>query len=525
MMRMRQVAIYIFLPVVLFAQHPTRYTLSSSALSASGATVSAMPSSNTINDIYVQNDTIWFATGTGPSYTFNEGASWINLAGIAGFDSKGISAIAAHGKLIWMAAAYTTMIDGTDYQTGGGLHYSTDHGATWNPIAQPVDSGKVDTIQYDSKNRVKVLDITVPQQNLTYDIALTRSAVWIASWAGMLRKSIDSGKTWQRAILPADNMDAIDTSMLLPASFDVSPTSSYGLNANYNNSVFSVIASDDTTIWAGTADGINKSTDGGWSWRKFSHQNQAQPISGDFVVALKMQNLKNGGSIIWAATNIANDPDEKTGVSFSSDGGNSWQTAIIGGFTHNFACKDSIVYVATDQGVYRSDNFGVSWTCSGTITDQKNLQQFTSTEIDCIGVQGDIIWVGGVEGIAYTHDTPSEPFGSAWTIVRTAAQAGTARTTYAYPNPFSPDLEYVRIHFSTKSFSGSSQNVNIRIFNFAMQPVRTLIQNASRSAGTEYDQIWDGKNDRGKTVANGVYFYSVSIGGQSAAWGKILVIR
>jgi hypothetical protein len=57
-----------------------------------------------------------------------------------------------------------------------------------------------------------------------------------------------------------------------------------------------------------------------------------------------------------------------------------------------------------------------------------------------------------------------------------------------------------------------------------MQPVRTLLQNAPRASG-EFDEVWDGKDDRGKTVANGVYFYFVSGGGQSPVWGKILVIR
>ncbi len=521
MMKIRQVVICIFIPFVLFAQHPAKYTLSSSGLSASDAVPSAMPSTNSINDVYVQNDTIWFATGTGPSYTVNGGTSWINLAGTAGFDTKGISAIDTRGNFIWMAAGYTTTINGTDYQTGGGLHYSTDHGATWNFIPQPVDSGKVDTIQYGSKNKIRALDITVPQQNITFDIALTSSAVWIASWAGMLRKSIDSGKTWQRVVLPPDYMDAIDTSMTL--SFDLTPTSSYGMIANYNHSLFSVIASDDTTIWAGTADGINKSTDGGLSWRKFSHQNQAQPISGDFVVALKAQTWKNR-TIIWAATNNANDPDEKPGVSYSSDGGNSWQTALLGAFTHNITCSDSIVYVATDQGVYRSSDFGASWSCSGTIIDQIHSQQFTTPELYCVGAQNDIVWVGGSDGIASTIDNGSSAFGSSWNIYRTSAVIGTAHSTYAYPNPFSPDLEFIRIHFSTKYFSASSQNVDIRIFNFAMQPVRTLLQNAPRASG-EFDELWDGKDDRGRTVANGVYFYFISGGGQSPVWGKILVIR
>ena len=58
-----------------------------------------------------------------------------------------------------------------------------------------------------------------------------------------------------------------------------------------------------------------------------------------------------------------------------------------------------------------------------------------------------------------------------------------------------------------------------------MLPVRTLIQNASRLNGKEYDEIWDGKNDNHSMVVNGVYFYRVDIGNQTPIWGKIMVLR
>jgi hypothetical protein len=58
-----------------------------------------------------------------------------------------------------------------------------------------------------------------------------------------------------------------------------------------------------------------------------------------------------------------------------------------------------------------------------------------------------------------------------------------------------------------------------------MQPVRTLIQNSSRLSGKEYDEIWNGKNDNGSIVANGVYFYRVEMSGQAPIWGKILVLK
>ena len=302
--------------VISFGQIPKTYKFTS-------GWTSSLPLTNSINDILVSQDSIWFGTGSGLSLTINGGTSWINFASTGTFDSKGISAIAKKNNLIWVATGYSTTLNGAWVQTGGGLDYSTDRGSTWTFIPQPIDIGTVDTLLYGN-NKIIALDVTVTEQNITFDIALTKNTVWIASWAGMLRKSTDLGNTWTRVILPPDNLDSIKATDSLNYAFDLSPVSGQlGLTANFNHSLFSVYASDDSTIWAGTAGGINKSTDGGISWQKFSHQNQAHPISGDFVVAINEQHW-DSLKIIWAATVNANDPNEVKGVSYSSDGGETW---------------------------------------------------------------------------------------------------------------------------------------------------------------------------------------------------------
>jgi hypothetical protein len=37
--------------------------------------------------------------------------------------------------------------------------------------------------------------------------------------------------------------------------------------------------------------------------------------------------------------------------------------------------------------------------------------------------------------------------------------------------------------------------------------------------------IWDGKNDNGFQVANGVYFYRIQIDDDKDVWGKIIVLQ
>jgi hypothetical protein len=244
-------------------------------------------------------------------------------------------------------------------------------------------------------------------------------------------------------------------------------------------------------------------------------------ISGNFVVALSEQRW-GVRRIIWSATVNAEDSDEVRGVSFSEDGGQNWKTTLLGEFAHNFAFKDSVVYVASDGGLFRSSDFGSSWLRTGTIHDATNSQRFASSAIYGAGAKGDTIWVAGPEGIAFTIDKPTIPFGSSWSIFRTyePVQANSAKT-YSFPLPFSPDDEVVRIHYSLTA----SSSVTIRIFDFAMQPVKTLLQNAPRLPGREYDEIWDGKDDFGRRVSNGVFFYRLGDGASEALWGKIFVLQ
>ena len=67
--------------------------------------------------------------------------------------------------------------------------------------------------------------------------------------------------------------------------------------------------------------------------------------------------------------------------------------------------------------------------------------------------------------------------------------------------------------------------MTIRIFDFGMNLVKTIVQNGIRISGDTFDELWDGKNDHGQVVSNGVYFYQVIVDSDDPRWGKILVIK
>ena len=481
---------------------------------------SVRPLSNSVTDIVISGSTIWIGTGKGLSRSTDNGSTWKNYYNFPEFGQEDISAIAVHGTEVWVATAHSKDVDGSTLPEGSGIRYSADWGETWTVITQPKDTKNVDTLFYNSKSRIRSLGVTTNVNNITYDIAATDSAVWITSYAGMARKSTDKGQTWQVVIIPPDRLDSI--SPLDSLVFDVSPVGgNLNLESNLNHRAFSVYAEDWAHVWIGTAGGINKTTDGGRSWVKFNHTNQASPISGNFVVSINVQHF-SGRSVVWAATINAEGPDEKRGVSFSADGGQTWKTSLIGEFAHNIGFRDSVTYAVSDNGIFRTDDQGKTWSGAGTIYDITSKQRITSSKFYSVDSQGDIVWFGGSDGAAHTTDNSSSQFGSSWSILHSSQELTSRKSTYAYPNPFSPDDEVVRIHYGT---SGTNSKVTIRIFDFGMLLVRTLISYAPRTFAAEYDEIWDGKDEHRRQVTNGPYFYQVIIDNDEPMWGKILVLQ
>ena len=504
---------------MLFAQANILFEKSFQFSNTTGIASSQL--SNTITDIVIINDTIWLGTGKGLSRSIDGGKSWKNYYNTPEFGKEDISALAVRGKDVWVATAHSVDRNGQSLPEGSGLRYSSDGGTTWKVIAQPIDLNNIDTLFYNSKSLIRALGITTAINNITYDIAIAGNSVWICSFAGMARRSTDNGNTWQRVIIPPDNLTSIGPNDSLV--FDLSPSGgALGLQNNLNHRAFSVLAENDSTIWIGTAGGINKTTNNGTSWVKFSKQTQVNPISGNFVVALGKQKTISK-NIIWAATVAASDNTEKKGVSFSDDGGLTWKQSLIGEFAHNFGFKDTIVYVPTDNGVFRSNDFGNSWTQTGTIYDKVTRQRYTQSKFFSAGSSGKTIWLGGSDGLVNTIDSLPSDFGNNWTISHASQPVSSQTETYAYPNPFAPDDEIVRIHYSTGK--STPANVTLRIFDFGMNLVNTPVQNAVRDANREHDELWNGKKRDGSFVTNGVYFYQIVIDNDEPRWGKILVIQ
>ncbi len=365
------------------------------------------------------------------------------------------------------------------------------------------------------------------------DFAFQDSVVWTATHEG-LKRSTDGGESWDTFEI----VDSTSEDLIIPSQFT------------------SVCVVEDLTgpiVFVGSIDGLAKSTDDGVTWEviKFAdsfkkavwtgtaagifkfiynyrdvHDAAVQysyyqhGTTGNWVVALAIQQ-QDGRKVIWAGTQPVYDGDN--GVSFSTDDGDTWQTTLVGDRVWNFDFEDTVIWAATSVGLKRSDDWGESWEVFNYMRDEDQIagHQISSTEFTSVSIIDGEVWAGNVDGLVRSQDG-----GNSWDVFRTAVRIGEpgSETAYAYPSPFSPILQggqITRIHHRPKE----DGPVTVKIYDFAMDLVINLVDGQHRTGDVEYDEPWDGRNQKGDLVANGVYFFKVEAAGGQTEWGKVVVLK
>jgi len=421
-------------------------------------------------------------------------------------------------------------------------------GISWVYLSQPMDAD-ADTLRPFGEGFFRSLPVTVPEANVTYDAFIYGDYLWTASWAGGLRRFHLDNRNWEVIPMPMDQQDSLSFCSGFDETDDLGRNilPGYYLNprdpadgGNHNHKAFSVLVNGDT-VWAGTANGINRGiiinewqevTPGNFQlfncieWVHYTYQNA--DLSGNFVVGLAKQ-LWNGGTTIWAATMNADTPGEVRGLSYTRDGGLTWKTTLLGERIYNITAKDSLVLASSQSGLWKSFD-GENWALYNPAIDTTFMAQseiltdivYTSV-IDDRKEDASSLWVGTSNGAALSTDLQ----GSSWTIFQTEYDSA---EFYAYPNPFSPlnhnqmgNEGYVRFHTGTIINS----QVELDIFNFAMEKVFQTNFDLNAYNGA---LKWNGRDMNGILVDNGVYFirmkYAPSVNrSPQYFWDKLIVVK
>ena len=145
----------------------------------------------------------------------------------------------------------------------------------------------------------------------------------------------------------------------------------------------------------------------------------------------------------------------------------------------------------------------------------------------------DLPWISGFDGLNFQPDQDYhayEPAESLYAVVEYAVMIlekptlvredeeilpGHFRLSQSYPNPFNNQAVIKYSLFKRTE-------VSLVIYNVLGQKVRTLVNNERQSG--DVSVTWDGKDDRGRDLSSGIYFYQLRAG-ESAETRRMVLLK
>jgi len=448
--------------------------------------------------------------------------------------------LAVNGDVIAVSGAVEELAAGEYHPAGSGIGFSYDGGQTW--YFQPQYVADRDSPQYIpftwGGQELWQLAVTTEINNVSYDLAIHGNYIYAASWAGGIRRFnyADGIHEWEAVALPRDNELELNCGEDIDDNYELNPNDP-GNGGFHNHKGFAVHAVEDT-IWVGTAAGINKGiVDPQTNCINWRHYNaQMDGFSGNWVIAFNHQYLQDGTGNdfmrVWAVT-WSTGVGESYGLSYTDDGGETWNSEPffenLNTKIYSISVAGNKVYAPSELGLYYSDS-GVNWERYNRAAEENGQEILSGTVYSAVYLEDQEILIEGTpDGIAWTENQ-----GLDWSIYRYWIEAVKSSNDenrfYAYPNPFYSNLAniangdgHVRfVHYD------NNKSTELHIFDFNMSLVKNFHKGDFHSAGTDdsdqLEVIWNGRNDWGDLVANGVYFCRLTQGGDYY-WTKLLVIN
>ncbi len=457
----------------------------------------------------------------GEGHSLND---WISYEDMDGFGRGSISALWASGNTLLTAWGDTHMYQGRLTPIGDGISISFDHGSTWSHIT--------------------VLDLFPERAEHTYpgnyttiwDIKVINDVIWCSITNGFLFKSENFGLSWIQ-VIPKELEPKDDYERYREQNYHGQCVDAYG-----------------DTLWVGTFQGMNLSTDKGETWTNFSWpldgsgDPEVDPWPGNFPTAVEHK-VVGGKTHVWVASQPFN--YGRFGICHTSDNGATWEykkyldnsskpynIAFGHSGASNPAVSDSTVFVATTAGLLVSYDLGENWETMD-IRESDTIYWGINSKISSVLVVGDTLFVTSSDGLARSTD-----WGETWEIFKGLNRVKTIDTdnrnigisatydymndnikTYAFPNPFSPErsnLDYskVKLHYAIEN----DAVITVKIYNYSGKLLKELVKGEFRSGGRDYQEVWNGKDANNSIVPNGVYFYTIKTNKGDSARGKIMVL-
>jgi len=354
---------------------------------------------NNLGDMIWDGSNLWVEGSGSLTKLVGEGqhvTDWISYKHEEGFGRGSISALWASSNVIivsWVYFEYYELVD-SDAPHGDGISISDNNGNSWRYI--PLLDLFPDRSNLKTPNRYTTI----------WDISVSDGVIWCSTTAGYLLKSEDFGYSWTQ-ILPDD------------AEFNFQ-------NLNHHGQCVDVYGD---TIWVGTFQGMNLSTDRGETWTNFSWpldgsgDPEVDQWPGNFPVAVEHK-VVGGKTHVWVASHDYLGLGV-IGICHTADNGETWEYKKYRyrdskpykiTFGHSGASdpavSDSTVFVATTAGLLISYDLGENWETMD-IRESDNLYWDEDSGVSSVLVAGDILWVSSSDGLARTAD-----WGKTWEIFK-----------------------------------------------------------------------------------------------------------
>jgi len=385
--------------------------------------------------------------------------------------------------------------------THGGIHQSTDEGATWNVLNTGLNNTVTFALKVGSSGAI-FNGLGGGRVEYSYDNGATFTRAYLSysglfAFAGLaafeenaagtivaatgegLHTSTDQGVTWVKtSTLGNQRALTLDLSGNFLAANDGGVFKSTDNGQTWNSlsggGGYSVFVTTTGTILSGTYNsGINRTSDGGTTWT-----NSGTTLFGNITIGTFVQ-LPNGNIFVHTLLGMYKSTDD--GASWSAQGGTP-----IGEQYRKLASAGGTLLLGTPGGLYKSTDGGGSW------TNHKDGLLYTILDHLSVGPDGRLYGAGGA-GIYRTKDPIT-------TGVEQFSDIVPARYELMqnYPNPFNPKTD-IRFQISDFGFA------TLKIYDILGREVTTLL-NENLHPGT-YHITWDAS-----AQPSGVYYYRLTSG-------------
>ena len=242
------------------------------------------------------------------------------------------------------------------------------------------------------------------------------------------------------------------------------------------------------------------------------HLNRPDPV----LVATKPENALGNVSLgdVWPVGTASISGDESSQIEYSVHFTNRWGDRDLG-------ADQLIVWDVFNRSIHSVDVPGIGTIpAEGSVYVRNTTDEMGNASLEVDAAAEAFLSIEAsteVQNAAGKELYLAVDFSAAWAAAKQAAAVPLANSlSQNYPNPFNPETT-IRYDLSSDAM------VSLTVYNIMGQVVRKLVDGESQAAG-QYQAVWDGRNERGASVASGMYFYLLHAG-DYVAKRKMVLLR